>query len=103
MPPRELLLFPISPWVTAIGVHISAIKGMVIDSVEFCEYTQNTFHTVIWVLYCSSIIPVHGKSNIIYLNCYRKKKFPLCHFKAEIPAHFLSSLATKGLELTINH
>ncbi|KAL6068985.1 hypothetical protein STEG23_032101 [Scotinomys teguina] len=30
---------------------------MVIDSVESCEHTQNTFHTVIWVLHGTSMIP----------------------------------------------
>lgn len=79
MPPWELLLFPIGdsirgPWVTATGVHINSVKGMVIDSVKFCEYTQNTFHTVIWVLYCTSMTPATWYIQYHLLQLLQRKK-----------------------------
>ena len=47
---------------------------MVIDSVEFCEYTQNTFHTVIWVLYCTSMIPATWLIQYHLLELLQRKK-----------------------------
>lgn len=64
------------PWVIAAGVHINSGKGMVIDSVESCANTQNTFHTVIWVFTAFPWSLRRGESNISSLNCYRGKKIP---------------------------
>lgn len=52
---------------------MNSVKGTVIDSVEFCEYTQNTFHTVIGFVVPFYGSQLHGQSNILCANCYGEK------------------------------
>ena len=87
--PLEFILTRSKGWWLILWSFVNTHKIHFILSSEFCIALP-------WSL-------LHGKSNIIYSDCYREKtNFP-CHFKAEILAHFLFSPVTKDLDLTINH